>query len=118
MRLEKKKDEELAARKGMTGRTIIGFIWLSISAALAYFLIKYLTDEGILRFSTFYQLGIPRQIPSWVLMWGLILMIVLLMQMFLLVGFMIASPEGRRRTGDPSLYSHSKEPFDDFGGRG
>lgn len=118
MRLEKKKDEELAARKGMTGRTIIAFIWLVISAVVAYFLIDYLINENVLRLSTFYQMGIPRAVPSWALMGLLMLVIVIIMQTFLLFGFMIASPEGRRRTGDPSLYSHTKEPFDDHGGRG
>ena len=118
MRLEKKKDEELAARKGMTGRTIIGFIWLAISGVLAYLLVKYLIDGNVLKLNIFYQMGVPRQIPTWVFMGVLILLIVILMQMFLLVGFMFASPEGRRHTGDPSLHSRSKDPFDDYGGRG
>ena len=118
MRLEKKKDEELAARKGMTGRTILAFIWFTISAVAAYFLIDYLINENILSLSTFYQIGIPRIVPSWVLIGFLMLIIVIIMQMFLFIGFMLFSPEGRRRTGDPSLYSHTKEPFDDHGGRG
>ena len=118
MRLEKKKDEEIAARKGMTGRTIIAFIWLAISGTLAYFLIEYLISENIFSLNTFYQMGVPRAVPDWVLMGVMILIIVMLMQTFLLFGFMVASPEGRRRTGDPSLYSHSKDPLDDHSGRG
>jgi hypothetical protein len=118
MRLEKKKDEEIAARQGMTGKTIIGFIWLAISAAIAYFLVQYLIDENFLKLSTFYQLGVPRAIPTWVFMGVLIIFIVIVMQMFLMFGFMIASPEGRRKTGDPSLHSHNKDPFNDDGGRG
>lgn len=118
MRLEKKRDEEIAARKGMTGRTIVAFIWFAISAALAYFLVTYLIDENIVRFNTFYSLGIPRSVPTWVLMGGMIFAIVVIMQIFLLFGFMMASPEGRRHTGDPSLYSSSKDPLDNEGGRG
>ena len=118
MRLEKKRDEEIAARKGMTGRTIIMVIWLAISGVIAYFLIKYLFDTNVLRYSTFYNVGIPKSVPQWVLMGAMILILVVIMQTFLLFGFMMASPEGRRHTGDPSLYSHRKEPFDDQGGRG
>lgn len=118
MRLEKKKDEEIAARKGMTGRTIITVIWLGISGVIAYFLIKYLFDTNVLRYSTIYNLGIPDSVPKWALMGAMIFIVVAIMQTFLLFGFMLASPEGRRRTGDPSLYSHHKEPFDDHGGRG
>ena len=117
MRLEKKRDEEVAARKGMTGKTIIAFIWFALSAVLAYFLIDYLMTENMLRLNTFYNLGIPRSVPDWVLIGAMILIIVTIMQTFLLFGFMITSPEGRRHTGDPSLYSSSKEPFDDQGGR-
>ena len=115
MRLEKKKDEEIAARKGMTGKTIIAFIWLGISAVVAYFLVQYIFDTGILRYSTFYNMGLPKLIPNWVIMGAMVLLVVAVMQSFLMFGFMLASPEGRRRTGDASLYSHSKDPYDDRG---
>lgn len=112
MRLEKKKDEEIAARKGMTGKTIIAFIWLSISAVVAYFLVKYMFDTSVLRYSAFYNMGLPKQIPNWVIMATMVLFVVAIMQAFLMFGFIFASPEGRRRTGDASLYSHSKDPYD------
>lgn len=118
MRLEKKRDEEVAARKGMTGRTIVAFIWFAFSAVLAYFLVNYLLDQNIIRFNMFYSLGIPRSVPTWVFLAVLILAVVVIMQIFLLFGFMMASPEGRRRTGDPTLYSRTKDPLDDHGGRG
>ena len=118
MRLEKKREEEIARRKGMTGRTIIATIWLLISIGLGYFLITYLIDQNYFSLNIFYQWGIPRAVPDWVFFIALILLVVAIMQFFLLFGFMIASPEGRRRTGDPSLYSRSKDPFDDQGGRG
>jgi hypothetical protein len=118
MKLEKKRDEEMAARKGMTGKTIIAFIWLAISGVIAYFLVNYLFETDVLSYGTFYGLGIPRSVPQWVITGVLIILIVIIMQTFLMLGFMLASPEGRRRTGDPSLYSHNKEPFDDYGGRG
>lgn len=118
MRLEKKRDEEIAARKGMTGKTIIGFIWLAISAVIAYILVNALIDAKYLNLNMFYQLGVPRFVPSWVFSVAIIIFITLLMQFFLVFGFMLASPEGRRPTGDPSLHSRRKEPFDDQRGRG
>ncbi len=114
MRIEKKKDEELAERKGLTKRTIAQIIWLGLSFVLGYFLAKYLFDSGILTPSLFYvQLFIPRSVPEW----GLVLMtavaIVIVLQVMFAIGFILASPEGRRRTGDPSLHSRHKDPFDD-----
>ena len=118
MRLEKKKDEEIAKRQGMTGRTIIAFIWLSISAVAAFFLVKYMFDTNVLRYRTFYDMGLPTQIPDWAIMIGMVILVVAIMQIFLMVGFMIASPEGRRRTGDPTLYSRSGVNFEVPTGRG
>ena len=115
MRLEKKKDEEIAARKGMTGKTIVAFIWLAISAVAAYYLVNYIIDTGSLKYSTFYSMGLPEQVPDWAIMAAMVFLVVAFMQAVLIFGYMIASPEGRRHTGDASLYSHSKDPYDDRG---
>ncbi len=118
MRLEKKREEETAKRKGMTGRTIVAFIWLLLSIGLSYVLITYLVSQKMLSLNIFYQWGVPRAVPDWVFLVFLILVVVGFMQFLLFFGFMMASPEGRRHTGDPSLYSSSKDPFDDERGRG
>ncbi|PID85440.1 MAG: hypothetical protein CSA11_07815 [Chloroflexi bacterium] len=114
MRLEKKKDEEIAARKGMTGKTILTFIWLIISTVVAYGFINYLIDIGILSYSMFYSVGLPRLIPEWVITIVLVLVVVVLIQIFLFFGFVIVSPEGRRKTGTPTAYSRKNNSFDQF----
>ncbi len=116
MRIQKKQEEEIARRKGMTGKTIIQIIWLGISGIVAYFLITFMmeSEEFGFNYNTLYnQLYIPRTVPKWALLAVMIIIFVLIMQMFLAIGFAIASPEGRRKTGIPSLYSQNKDPFDD-----
>lgn len=114
MRLEKKHDEKLAKRKGLTGKTIIQVIWLLFTGTLAYFFVNYLFNEGIIRAGTFYnQLFIPRSVPEIALKLIVVLGLVIVMQIVFSIGFIIASPEGRRRTGDPSMVSRNKDPFDD-----
>lgn len=114
MRLEKKRDEELARRKGLTGKTIIQVIWLLISSVIAYFLSTFLFEQEVITYNMLYtQLAIPRDVPQVVVLGGLILLIVAVMQIFLILGFVLASPEGRRRSGEPSLHSRIKDPFDD-----
>lgn len=113
MRIEKKREEELAQRKGLTKRTIAQLIWLGLSFVIGYFVAQYLFDSGVLTPSLFYvQLFIPRAVPEW----GLILIttfaIVVVFQILFAFGFILASPEGRRRTGEPSMYSRHKDPFD------
>lgn len=114
MRLEKKHEEELARRKGLTGKTIIQVIWLLVTGTLAYFFTNYLFSEGIVSANTFYnQLYIPRSIPELGVKLIMVFGIVVVMQIVFSIGFIIASPEGRRRLGDPSMQSRNKDPFDD-----
>jgi hypothetical protein len=114
MRLEKKKKEELNKRKGLTGRTIAMVIWLIISFALAYFLVEFMFNEGYLTDSLFYnELLVPEEVPSLGLKILAMFVIVVGMQLIFYLGFFLTSPEGRRRTGDPTLRSRNKDPFDD-----
>lgn len=114
MRLEKKNDEKLAQRKGLTGKTIIQVIWLLFTGTLAYFFTNYLFSEGVITANMFYnQLYIPRSVPELGLKLIMVFGLVIVMQIVFSFGYILASPEGRRRTGDPSMQSRNKDPFDD-----
>ncbi len=112
MRLEKKHEEELARRQGTTGRTIVQLLWLIISFIIAYFLMNYLFKQDYLSYNMIYQAGLPRTIPEWAILLVFMIVIVVAMQFFLFIGYALANPEGRRRTGDPSLHSRTKDPLD------
>jgi hypothetical protein len=112
MRLEKKHDEELAGRKGLAGRTVIQLIWLAISFAIAFYLVNALFEQGTLSYNMVYGVGIPRSIPEWVITLAFMIVVVMAMQFILFIGYAVASPEGRRRTGDPTMHSSSDDPYD------
>lgn len=112
MRIQKKQDAEIAKRKGSTVKTLIQVIWLGLNSVVAYFLITFLlnSDEVNFSYNRIYQvLLIPTSVPTWVLMMGMIIVFVLIMQIFLSFGFILMSPEGRRKTGDASLHSRNAE---------
>ncbi|NJN54511.1 MAG: hypothetical protein HC804_07010 [Anaerolineae bacterium] len=114
MRLEKKRNEELSKRKGMSGRTVVFVIWLGISFVVAYFLVEYMFDMGYLSEKFYYtDLALPRNWPIEAMKGVTMFLIVIVMQVVMSLGFMLASPEGRRRTGEATLYSRNKDPFDD-----
>jgi hypothetical protein len=114
MRLEKKQDEAIAKRKGLTGKTIAQVIWFLATGALAYFFTNFLFSEGLINANTFYnQLLIPRSVPVLGLKLIMVLGLVIIMQIIFSIGYILASPEGRRRTGEASLHSRNKDPFDD-----
>lgn len=114
MRLEKKRNQELAKRKGLTGRTIAMVFFFILSFVVAYFITEYLFAEGYVTPTVFYtDLFIPESVPVTGLKIMTMFAIVVGMQIIFSLGFMLASPAGRRRTGDASLYSRNKDPFDD-----
>lgn len=113
MRLEKQREEELARRKGNTGRTILGVIWLGMCFAGAYFLLDWLFSTGQLRPSFFYnQLFVPRSIDPDMLQILVAIVIVIIMNFFILLGFGFTSRSGRIRPGTPSLRSRNPDPLD------
>lgn len=114
MRLERQKEQELAQRKGFASRTIVQSIWLLISGGIGYFILRWLFDAGTLDYNFFYTtLSIPRSVPEAAIFAGLILIIVIVMQFFLILGYAFASPTGRQRPGTPTPYSSSYDPMQD-----
>jgi hypothetical protein len=88
------------------------------TGTLAYFFTNYLFTEGVTsRANMFYnQLYIPRSVPELGLKLIMVFGLVIVMQIIFSFGYILASPEGRRRTGDPSMKSRNKDPFDDHYG--
>jgi hypothetical protein len=113
MRLEKQREEEVARRKGLAVKTVLGLIWLGICFAAAYFFVGWLFETGELRPSFFWnQLFIPRSINAdWVQVLAAII-IVVIMNFFVLLGFGFTSRKGRVRPGTPSLRSRNPDPLD------
>ncbi len=114
MRLDKKRDAELAKRKGLTTRTLVQGTWLAMSAVIAYFALSWLFSSGQLSYDFFYlSLGVPRAIPETVILGVLVLVVMVVMQFFLVLGYAFGSPQGRERPGTPSAYSRNYDPMQD-----
>ncbi|MEM7332030.1 MAG: hypothetical protein AAF490_08055 [Chloroflexota bacterium] len=115
MRIEKKQDEEIARRQGMTGKTMIQVIWFVFTGAISYFLVTFLLNSEEVNFSyalIYNTTGLPRTVPEGAVLALLVLIFIIIFQVFLWLGFALASPEGRRKTGQPTMYSRNKDPFD------
>ncbi|MDT8307670.1 MAG: hypothetical protein RRC07_17180 [Anaerolineae bacterium] len=114
MRLDRQREEELARRKGLTTRTIVQGTWLLISIGATYLFIRYLLDNEYLSFDFLYnRLLLPGWVPEWALWALLILAGVIVLQFFFFLAYAIFSPEGRAKTGRPTVYSRNPDPFDD-----
>lgn len=114
MQLEKKNEQELAKRKGLTGRTIAQTIWLLLSAVVVYFIVQLLFEEQFLSYGFFYSsLAVPPWVPEWLILAALVLIGVTIMQFFFILGYVIASPEGRAPTGKPTAQAQDPDPWGD-----
>jgi hypothetical protein len=113
MRLEKQREDEVAKRKGTTGKTILGVIWLSLCFAAAYFFVNWLFETGELTATFFWnQLFIPRLVSEdWLKILASFIILVV-MNFFILLGFGFSSRVGRVRPGTPSLRSRNPDPLD------
>jgi hypothetical protein len=113
MRIDRLREEEARRRRGSTGRTIIQSIWLAISFAVAYFIVRYLYAQNVFSNNLFYvRYGLPRWIPEEAFFIVLMLIIVTMMQFLLIIGFMMGSPLGRTKSGTPTAISRNPDPFD------
>lgn len=114
MRLEKKNEQELAKRKGLTTRTILQVVWLVLSGIIVYFIVQALFDAQILTYSFFYSsLSVPGWVPQEAIIATLILVGIVIMQFFFIFGYLITSPEGRAPTGKPTVHSRDPDPLED-----
>ncbi len=114
MQLDARHEAELARRHGRARRTVLMLIWLAISAGLAYAIARWLVTTAVIRPEAAYrQLSLPAWVPEWAIFAGLVLLIVIAMQLLLILGYVLFSPEGHRRLGRPSLDSRHPDPLDD-----
>lgn len=109
MLLEKKRKAEVAKRKGSTLKTIIQTVWFLLSAAGAAGLLWWLNSSGVYPLSEFYGMGVPRVVPEWGIFVAAVILVVIAMQLFFLIGYLIASPEGRAKQGRASAYSKTTD---------
>ena len=113
MRLDAQRDKVLEKRRGFARRTIFATIWFVLCIVGSYFLVDYLFDNDIITYTFFYrQLSVPANWDQRIILAGVIFVLVVAINFIVLVGFSFFSFEGRRRPGDPSLYSQDPDRDD------
>jgi hypothetical protein len=113
MRLDTQREAEAEKRKGLMVRTVAGVIWLGINFTVAYLFVGWLFETGELTPGFFWnQLFIPRQINVGGLQILVAVVIVVIMNFFVLLGYGFSSSSGRTRPGTPSMESRNPDPLD------
>jgi hypothetical protein len=113
MRIDKVKEMEAQKRKGSTGRTLVQVVWLLIAIGISYAFTEFLfAQEHLTKAMLYNRLLIPANVPLWAVKAGLIFIMVIAIQFAVFLGYVVANPRGRNRSGKASPYSSNKDPFD------
>lgn len=113
MRLDAQREREIAKRKGLATRTIIGVLWFGLCALLAYLLAVWLFENTDLTYRWFHSvLFVPWEWDDWIILAGVVFLIVFSVNFLILLGYSFFSAVGRRRPGTASLYSSDPDPDD------
>lgn len=113
MRIEMKREAELAKRKGQTWKTLLAILWLAATFAGSYFITGWLLEEEYINLSFFYQtLRIPGNISESTVKLGLVAAVFLAFQFIVLMFIAVLSPSAKRRSGVPRADSDDPDPYD------
>jgi hypothetical protein len=113
MWIDRKRQQETEKRKGLSVRTgvVVGVL---VSGFIgAYLLTAWLFSSGTMSIDLFYNnLGIPRTISQNTIHIVLVLFIVFALQFLAVIGFAMANPEARKRSGQPSAVAQNPDLYD------
>ena len=115
MRIDMKKDAELAKRKGFAGRTVFAVTALIVGFALSYALTHYLFSNEIVSANFFYnQLFVPRTVSEEIIKFALAFVMVFVLQFFSIIAYALASPQARVRTGTPTAIAQDPDYYEAY----
>ena len=113
MWIDKKRQQESEKRKGLSVRTGVVVGVLVIGFVTVYLLTAWLFSSGTMSIELFYNdLGIPRTISENTIHIALVLLIVFALQFLAVIGFAMANPEARKRSGQPSAVAQNPDFYD------
>lgn len=113
MRIEMKREAELAKRKGLANRTIIALAGMAVTLALAYFLTTVLFSMELITPAFFYnEFSVPPEVGEGVLRLAVVFLFFCGFQLLMMMGFAIISPEARARPGKATFVAKDPDYFD------
>jgi len=115
MRIDMKRDAEVAKRKGLAGRTTAAVISLVVGFGIAYAVSLWLFKSEHITSNFFYtQLSVPITVSEGILQIFVAIMIVFLLQFIAIIAFALASPSARERPGTPSAVARDPDYYESY----
>ena len=104
MRIDMKRDAEVAKRKGLAGRTIVAVVSLIVGFVIAYAVSLWLFSSELVTSNFFYkELSIPVTVSEGIL------------QLFIsIIIIALASPSARERPGTPTAIAKDPDYYESY----
>lgn len=113
MRIDMKREAELAKRQGFANRTLVSLAGMGATLVVALLLATVLFSLKIITPEFFYEeLVVPTAVSESVLRLTTTLILFVIMQLFLLMGYAILSPSARAKTGQPTVRAVDPDYYD------
>jgi hypothetical protein len=104
MRIEMKREAELAKRKGLANRTFFALLGMAVTLVLAYLLSIVLFSMEIITPGFFYsELSVPAEVSEGIIHLAVVILLFCGFQLIMMMGFAVLSPEARTRSGKPTF---------------
>lgn len=108
------QDEEPEYRRGRSwfGLFLLRVIWMIFLAFVSWNVTQWLLlDSELLTVETLYRGGFPRTIPEEIIVYIVTATVFLLINIFIMIGYFIAQPSGRRRADRPTTFSRRPDYY-------
>ena len=113
MRIEMKREAELAKRRGLANRTAVAVVTLILGFVIAYLLSALLFSKEIITVDFFYnELAIPETVNQAMLQIGFAFVIVIILQLIVVMAFGLTNPAARARPGTPTVEAKDLDYYD------
>ena len=110
MVLRQKREAEYDNERGWFVPALLRAGWIILVAGVSWYIAQWLLFEsGVLTIQELYQGGFSRSLSEDVLVYIMTAAVFLIINIFILIGYFLALPSGRRRADRPTTYSRKPD---------
>ncbi|MFK7800359.1 MAG: hypothetical protein AB8G95_01890 [Anaerolineae bacterium] len=105
-------EPEYRRERSWFGLFLLRAIWMVFLAVISWYVAQWLLFESeLLTIETLYRGGFPRTLPEEVIAYIVTATVFLLINIFIMIGYFLAQPSGRRRADRPTTYSRKPDYY-------
>ncbi len=115
MRIDMKRNAEVAKRKGLANRTAFAILALFGGFVVAYVLTSVLFSREVLKVNFFYnELHVPRDVSEGIIYLAVAFLFTFFFQFIAIMVYALANPTARERPGTPTAVAKDPDYYETY----